>query len=92
MIGAVSQIDRTARPDFYRVWCAAYELNLVVQVVINDVLNEQFGGPMNQLIAHLLQQLYLRREMETTCSTLATTRWLSTGNATNWLVRHFRVI
>ena len=40
--GAVARLDPVCLDGFYRIWCGAYQLDLVVQALLVQMLNNSF--------------------------------------------------
>lgn len=86
--GVVTRFEQLALPGFFRIWCAAHQLDLAVQFVMSRVIKDSFRDPLVGLIGYLRRQINLRAEMGTTCPALSTTRWMSLGNCTSWILKH----
>lgn len=86
--GAVTRFEIVCFPEIYRIWCAAYQLDLVIQSLMSGVIKREFRDPLVAIIAYFCRQLSLRNEMDTTCPIVSTTRCLSLGSSTRWLVRY----
>lgn len=83
--GLGTRIGAVAGDGFYRVWCAAHQLDLVIQDVLNSMYKEEFVNTAQLLTGHLRRQKNLIREMKSTCPRFISTRWLSMGRLLNWL-------
>ena len=83
--GLGTRIGNEASTGFYCVWCAAHQLDLVVQDVLNSMYNKQFVNTIQLLTGHLRRQKNLIQEMKSTCPRFISTRWLSMGRLLNWL-------
>jgi hypothetical protein len=90
--GAVTQLALGTLPGFFRVWCAAQQLDLVIQKVMSKILSENFYQTLTGLISHLRRQQSLIMEMRSTCPTVASKRWLSLGRVAKWLVKNREVV
>jgi hypothetical protein len=86
--GAVTRLVEGTLPGFYRIWCAAHQLDLVIQSVIASLCEDTFYETVTGLISHLRRQQKLVAEMKSTCPTVASTRWLSLGHVEKWLSKH----
>eukprot|EP00171_Calliarthron_tuberculosum_P002039 IDg2039t1 len=86
--GAVTPFQNACLLGFYRIWCGAHQLDLLVQALMTGCLKNTFRMPLVSVIAFLRRQYGLRQEMGTTCPAISTTRWSSLGAVTRWLVRH----
>lgn len=75
----VSQLLRLAKPGFYRVWCAAHQLDLLVQNGLASMFDENFVHVIQGITGHLRRQKNLIAEMRATCPRFINTRWLSMG-------------
>jgi hypothetical protein len=85
---AVTHLAAGTLPGCFRVWCAALQLDLVIQNVMSALCDESFYTKLTALIGHLRRQHNLIASMRSTCSTVASTRWLSLGRVCRWLVNH----
>lgn len=92
----VTQIQRLANDGFYRIWCAAHQLDLVVQDRFKSMFNETFVHAIQGITGHLRRQKNLIQRMKATCPCFIDSRWLSMGRLLNWLIdkrrevqRHF---
>ena len=85
-VGMVTQIQRLALPGFYRVWCAAHQLDLAVQDRFKSMFNESFVHVIHGITGHLRRQKNLIKIMKATCPRFIDTRWLSMGRLLNWLI------
>lgn len=74
--GAVARFENVAHSGFFHLWCAAHQLDLVVQHSMSGLFQDEFRSPLNALIAHLRRQYTLCPEIGTTCPTVAETHWL----------------
>ena len=86
--GLVTRIDRACLPGFYRIWCGAHQLDLVVQAIFVQLLNDTFVQNIHSVTGHLRRQQNLIREMGTKCPKFVDTRWLSMERLLSWLVKH----
>ena len=84
--GFASRLEREGRPGFYKVWCAAHQLNLVVQSSVQELYESIFIDELNFVIGYLRRQQKLIEEMKTMCPRYASTRWLSIGKVVEWLI------
>lgn len=85
--GAATRLQAEASAGFYRVWCGAHQLNLVIQRAVKSLRDEMLIGRLTSLIGRLRRQQALIHEMKATCPRFAGARWLSIGKALKWLVR-----
>lgn len=92
----VTQIQRLANDGFYRIWCAAHQLDLVVQDRFKSMFNETFVHAIQGITGHLRRQKNLIQRMKATCPRFIDSRCLSMGRLLNWLIhkrgkvqRHF---
>jgi hypothetical protein len=83
--GAVTRLACGTLSGFYRVWCGAHQLDLVIQNVMSTLCSDTFYTHLTSLIGHLRRQQNLVAEMGCTCPTVAHTRWMSLGRVANWL-------
>jgi len=58
--GAVTRLERLALPGFFRIWCGAHQLDLVVQGVMAKSMKACFYEPLTRLISYLRRQYNLR--------------------------------
>jgi hypothetical protein len=86
--GAVTFIERACLPGFYRAWCGLHQLDLVVQRAVSTLLGEEFYTSLTSLIGYLRRQMTFVAYMKAKCPRVVTTRWLSLGKASAWLVRN----
>lgn len=84
-VGLVTQLQRLSKPGFYRVWCAAHQLDLLVQDGLASMFDENFVHVIQGITGHLRRQKNLIAEMHATCPRFINTRWLSMGRLLNWL-------
>lgn len=84
--GLGTRIQRVAEDGLFRIWCAAHQLDLVVQRVLNALYDEAFVQTIQQLTGHLRRQKNLIRNMKATCPRFIDSRWLSMGKLLNWLI------
>jgi hypothetical protein len=67
-VGMVTQIQRVAKPGFYRSWCAVHQLDLAVLERLKYMFNESFLHIIHGISGHLRQQKnYLINKMRTMC-------------------------
>ena len=52
----VSCVDRACLPGFYRAWCSAYHLDLVVQAIFVQLINDTFAQNILGVTGHLRRQ------------------------------------
>lgn len=83
--GAVTRFERDTFPSFFRVWCGAHQLDLIIQELMAGQLQDTFRAPLTTLIAHLRPQYALRQEMGSKCATVAEIRWLLLRYVANWI-------
>ena len=92
----VIQLHHIRHPGCYRVWCAAHEMDLVVQKIFRRLCNDSFVSTVIDIIRHLRRQQNMISEMKSICPRFVDTRWLSMQKLLTWLVakrprlqRHF---
>ena len=92
----VTQLHQIRHPGCYRVWCAAHEMDLVVQKIFRRLCNDSFVSTVIGIIGHLRRQQNMISEMKSKCPRFVDTRWLSMQKILTWLVakrprlqRHF---
>jgi hypothetical protein len=90
--GTVSLLRNETPGDFYRVWCGAHQLDLVIQRVVSNVYEETFYEDLTGLIGWLRRQQNFIAKVGSKCTKVATTRWLSLGRVLNWLLRNLIVV
>jgi hypothetical protein len=64
--GAVTHLASGAFPRFFRVWCAAHQLHLVIQDVMSALCDESIYTKLTALIGHLHRQQNLIVSMRST--------------------------
>lgn len=98
---AVSRIQEEYLPGFYCIWCANYQLVLVLKTVRSTVKKESFQLPLLNAVSLLCRQSTLRADTGSTCSArtaqpvrltyssdVSQTSSLSLGSVTKWLYRY----
>lgn len=86
--GAVTRFENATLPGFYRIWCGADQLDLIMKCVMSGCLKQAFRASLFSLISFLGRQFNLRQQMGSTCLAASTTRLYSLGGTTKWLVRN----
>jgi hypothetical protein len=86
--GAVTLLAEGTLPGFFRVWCAAHQLDLVVQDIMSSLCSETFYTCLTSLISHLRRQQKIVAEMKSTCPTVSSTRWSSLDLVCKWLSKN----
>jgi hypothetical protein len=61
--GAVTRLAIGTLPIFYRIWCTAHQLDLVVQEVMSCLCEDTFYGTLTSCISHLRRQQNLVSSM-----------------------------
>ena len=84
--GVVTRLHQLCLPGCYRVWCAAHQMDLVVQKVFVKLINDTFVTKIMAITGHLRRQQNLITEMESKCPRFIDTRWLSMQKLLDWLV------
>lgn len=84
--GAVTRLHQVCLPNCYRVWCAAHQMDLVVQQVFLKLCDEQFVSIVMGITGHLRRQKNLILDMHSTCPRFIDSRWLSMQKLIEWLV------
>ena len=76
-------------PDiFFRVWCLAHQLDLVIKKVSNELgLIYNFLPKLNEIIKHLRAQQTLTAAMGCRCPYYVATRWSSLVQVTSWMIQ-----
>ena len=94
--GVVTRLQRVSLPGCYRVWCAAHQMDLIVQKKILLLCDDSFLPMTMGITGHLRRQQNLILEMMSKCPRFIDTRWLSMQKLLDWLVlkrprlvRHF---
>jgi hypothetical protein len=72
--GAVTRLAIGTLPGFYRIWCAANQLDLFIQEVMSCLCEDTFYGTLTSCISHLRRQQNLVSPIKTTCPKVASTR------------------
>ena len=86
--GAVTRLDEVCYDGFYRIWCGAHQLDLVVQAIFLKMLGNSFVESTRAVTGHLRRQQNLIRTMQSKCPKFMDTRWLSMERLMAWLVKH----
>jgi hypothetical protein len=74
---------------FYRMWCGAHQLDLVVKrAVVQDYLEESFYKKLTGLIGWLRRQQSFILETGSKYPKVADTRWLTIGRVLQWISSH----
>lgn len=85
--GAVKSTIEQCQSGISRVWCGAHQLDLAVQSVFEDYMRESFQDSLNAIIKYFRRQTNLVTKMETQCSKVAMTKWLSIGTVGAWFIK-----
>lgn len=72
--GLGTRIGAVASSGFYRVLCAAHQLDLVAQQIMKFMYSDYFVNTIQLLTGHLRRQQNLIREMRSTCPRFNNTR------------------
>jgi hypothetical protein len=86
---ALLRNESKCKDAFYRVWCIAHQLDLVVKESINRLDDSSvfpFIKPLTDLVAYLRRQQTLINEMGSKCPYYITVRWKSLSGVCKWLV------
>jgi hypothetical protein len=86
--GVVTRLHQASLPGCYRVWCAAHQMDLVVQKIFIKLCNDSFVNTVVGITGHLRRQQNLITEMKCKCPRFIDTRWLSMQKLLIWLVRN----
>jgi hypothetical protein len=84
--GVVTRLHQVSLPGCYRVWCAAHQMDLVVQKVFLKLCDDSFVSTVMAMTGHLRRQQNLINEMKSKCPRFIDTRWLSMQRLLKWLV------
>lgn len=87
-LGVTRWLEQNKPPWFFRIWCAAHQLDLAIQHVRWNVSKQSFWNPLVPLICYYRRQGSFRAEVGTTCPALSTTRWMSLANCNLWGSEH----
>ena len=90
--GAVTRLDDVCLPGFYRIWCGAHQLDLVIQSIFVKMLSNSYVERTQAVTGHLRRQQNLIRQMPTKCPKFVDTRWLSMERLLQWLKKHRVVV
>ena len=82
-VRVATQIQRAANDGFFRIWCAAHQLDLVMQERFKSMFNECFVHVIQGITGHLRRQKNLIQKMKATCPHFIDTWWLSMGHLLN---------
>ena len=85
-VGLVTQIERVSNKGFFRIWCAAHQLDLIVQDRFKSMFNDSFVHVIQGITGHLRRQKNLIQRMKSTCPRFIDSRWLSMGRLLSWLI------
>jgi hypothetical protein len=83
--GTVTRLQQETHHQIFRIWCGAHQLDLVVKKAFNKLCDEEFLRITTGVTGHLRRQQNLITEMDSTCPTFVSTRWISMGNVLKWL-------
>jgi hypothetical protein len=84
--GVVTRLQKVALAGFYRIWCAAHQLDLVVKRVFHRTCDESFVNILSVLSGYLRHKQNLVLEMKSKCPRCVDTRWISMKKVLTWLV------
>jgi len=94
--GVEIRLHQVSLPGCYRVWCAAHQMDLVVQKIFVKLCDDSFITTVMGITGHLRRQQNLITEMKSKCPRFIDTRWLSMQKLLKWFVlkrprlqRHF---
>lgn len=90
--GVVSILERNVPNPIYRIWCGAHQLDLVVQDTVAKNMHGSFYQQLTSFISFLRRQNRFSTEVGGQCPRVATTRWLSLGRVSRWILRHREAI
>jgi len=87
-IGLVTRIQNVVLEDsdFYRVWCGAHQLDLVVKKAVNNLYDSSFVTTLDNLVGHLRAHKILRVDTGGLCPRVVDTRWISMKTTLRWIV------
>lgn len=63
-VGVVTQIARLFNKDFFCVWCAAHQLDLIVQDRFKSMFNDKFVHEVQGITGYLRRQKNLIQRMK----------------------------
>eukprot|EP00126_Sphaerothecum_destruens_P012273 Sdes_comp20995_c0_seq5m19729 len=86
--GVATRFQRVSEQGFIRVWCAAHQLDLVLQAVYRNFAEESFYFQLTGLISYLRRQQNLISAMRSQVPKVADTRWESMVSVSLWLKIH----
>lgn len=86
--GVSTRFQSIANPGFIRVWCAAHQLDLVLQDVYSNLAKESFYSELTNLISYLRRQQNLISDMRSKAPKIADTRWESMSSVSEWFRLH----
>jgi hypothetical protein len=81
-----SRLQNVSLPGFYRVWCAIYQVDLVLQKLYKSLCNDSFVWTMTSMTGHLCRQFNLTAQMGSKCPRFVETRWMSMTKVLKWLL------
>lgn len=68
--GLATKIGEVAGDGFYRIWCAAHQLDQVVQKLTNTLLDENFFSVLQRMTGYLRRQKTLKLPIGFKCPNL----------------------
>ena len=78
-VGMITQIQQVTKSGFYCIWCAAHQLDLIVQDRFKSIFDDTFVHVIQVITGYLRRQKNLIQRMKSTCPCFIDSRWLSMG-------------
>lgn len=88
-VGFTTRLAGEVEGMFYRVWCLAHQLDLVIKIAMNDIFDRglfPFMSTLTGMVGWLRRQDTLIRKMKCKCPYVINVRWTSTSKVLKWLV------
>ena len=87
-VGVATQIQNASLPGFYRVWCAAHQLDLIVQARLKQMYHEQFIHHVQSVSSFLKRRGDFHRNCPGEIPGFVETRLLSMGKVLKLLTNN----
>ncbi|KAG3082539.1 hypothetical protein PI124_g19014 [Phytophthora idaei] len=84
-----SRFESVAKPGFFRVCCAARQLDSLMQKFFSKILgSDEVYSKLTALVAYVSRQRVLLNAMKTNAPSLNDSRWKSIATVVKWFRRH----
>ena len=83
--------ESECREAFYRVWCLAHQLDLVIKASVNRIGETgvfAFVSKLTEIIGYLWRQKWLIQDMGAKCPYFIQVHWKSLAKMLKWLTTH----